>query len=332
MTGVQSYTVHSDDDGQRLDRWLKKTLERVPYALLQKMVRTGQVRIDGKRAKTDTRLTAGQVIRLPPVETRASEFSSLTFIPQKDDEQFLKSITLYDDGEILVLNKPYGLPVQGGPNIKRHIDGMLGVLTNLKGVRPRLVHRLDRDTSGILICARSLKMTQALGKLFENRDIKKIYWAIVSPAPAKKSGDINGAIIKGEGKRKEAVVIDNENGKPSRTSFRLLEQSDKGAALIAFWPRTGRMHQIRVHTADILGSPILGDEKYNGMSPLIDDLGLSGRLHLHAVRIQFPHPSTGKMLDLTAGLPDDLLNSWDKFGFTADYDHDPFEKAPHAKH
>ncbi len=324
MSGVRSYEVHPDDDGQRLDRWLKKTLDRVPYALLQKMVRTGQVRVDGKRAKTDTRLAAGQIIRLPPVETKPENFSSLTFIPQENDKEFLESITVYDDGEILVLNKPYGLPVQGGPNIKRHIDGMLGTLINLKGVRPRLVHRLDRDTSGLLICARSLKMTQALGKMFEERDIKKIYWALVSPVPKKAGGDINGAIIKGEGKRKEAVVIDNVNGKHSRTSFRLLEKSEKGAASMAFWPRTGRMHQIRVHTADILNCPIIGDEKYNGMSKLIDEEGISGRLHLHAVRVQFPHPKDGRLLDLVAPLPDELQQSWKAFGFTPDYDFDPF--------
>ncbi|PZP56985.1 MAG: RluA family pseudouridine synthase [Micavibrio aeruginosavorus] len=326
MTGVRSYEVAADDDGQRLDRWLKKTLDRVPYALLQKMVRTGQVRVDGKRAKTDSRLVAGQTVRVPPVETKVINASSLTFIPKENDEEFLKSITVYDDGELLVLNKPYGLPVQGGPNIKRHIDGMLGTLINLKGVRPRLVHRLDRDTSGLLVCARSLKMTQSLGKMFESQDIKKIYWALVSPVPDKDGGDINGAIIKGEGRRKEAVVIDNQNGKPSRTSYRLLEKSDKGAASMAFWPRTGRMHQIRVHTADILGCPIIGDEKYNGLTPIIDDTGISGRLHLHAVRKRFSHPKDGSLLDLVAKLPEDLAKSWNVFGFTPDYETDPFER------
>lgn len=326
MINAQNYEVASDDDGQRLDRWLKKTLDRVPYALLQKMVRTGQVRVDGKRAKTDTRLVAGQVVRVPPVETKVTNPSALTFIPNENDEAFLKSITVFDDGEILVLNKPYGLPVQGGPNIKRHIDGMLGTLINLKGVRPRLVHRLDRDTSGLLVCARSLKMTQALGRMFESQDIKKIYWALVAPPPQKEAGDIQGAIIKGEGKRKEAVVIDNENGKPSLTTYRVLERSDKGVASMAFWPRTGRMHQIRVHTADVMGCPILGDEKYNGMSPLIDDMGISGRLHLHAARKRFAHPNGGALLDFVAPLPKELQQSWDAFGFTPDYATDPFER------
>lgn len=321
MNGIKSFEVHSDDDGQRLDRWLKKHMDRVPYALLQKMVRTGQVRVDGKRAKTDTRVMAGQVVRVPPVETKPV---NLTFVPQDDDEEFLKSITIYDDGEILVLNKPYGLPVQGGPNIRRHIDGMLGKLINLKGVRPRLVHRLDRDTSGLLVCARSLKMTQSLGKLFEERDIQKIYWALVSPAPKKQAGEVNAALIKGEGKRKEAMVIDDVNGKHSRTAYRILEKSDKGAASMAFWPRTGRMHQIRVHTADGLGCPIIGDEKYDGMTPLIDEMNISGRLHLHAARLRFPHPKDGKILNLVAPLPDELLQSWKAFGFTPDYEFEPF--------
>ncbi len=321
MQDVRQFQVTEDDDGQRLDRWLKKTLPRAPYALLQKMVRTGQVRVDGKRVKTDTRLFFGQTVRLPPFEEKPRVG---TFTPHDDDKNFLDSITLYDDGEILILNKPYGLPVQGGPHIRRHIDGMLGCLINKKGVRPRLVHRLDRDTSGLLVCARSLRMTQNLGKLFESRDIKKIYYALISPIPSHQSGDIEGGIIKGEGARKEAVVIDNIHGKPSRTSYRIIAHNND-VAFAAFWPRTGRMHQIRVHSADLLGTPILGDEKYGGFVSLIDEHGLDGRLHLHAAQIIFKHPTTQNILDIKAPLPPELIKSWQAFQFPVDVD-DPFQK------
>ena len=321
MNNVRHFTVKEDEDGQRLDRWLKQNLPRTPYALLQKMVRTGQVRVDGKRAKTDTRLVMGQDIRMPPAEERTTK---ITFDPKPNDKSYLESITLYDDGEILILNKPYGLPVQGGPNIRRHVDGMLEVMRNLKGVRPRLVHRLDRDTSGILICARSLRMTQLLAKVFESHSIRKIYWAVTTPSPALKQGEINGGLIKGTGDRKEAMIIDNVNGKPSKTLYHVIEKSGKEAAFVAFWPRTGRMHQIRVHAADGLGCPILGDEKYVGLSHLIDDKGLEGRLHLHAARILFHHPGTKELMDIRAPLPPELVKTWKAFGFNPAYSEDPF--------
>lgn len=320
---IQNIIVHDDDDGQRLDRWLKKQLPKVPFALIQKMVRTGQVRINGKRAKTDSRLIAKDQVRIPPVDTKTGPS---TFMPHNDDEKFLKSITLYDDGEILVFNKPYGLPVQGGPNITRHIDGMLSAFINRKGVKPRLIHRLDRDTSGLLMCARSLKSTQALGKLFESRDVKKIYYALVSPIPSAPSGTIKGGIIKGTGARKEAVVIDNINGKDSTTDYRVIaSDAEHDIAWVGFWPRTGRMHQIRVHTADLLKSPILGDEKYNGLFPFMDKWNLPHRLHLHAAHLIFKHPFEDKLLKITAPLPDDMIKSFKFCGFDLHSMPDPFD-------
>jgi 23S rRNA pseudouridine955/2504/2580 synthase len=324
MREIQNITIPDDDDGQRLDRWLKKQLPKVPFALIQKMVRTGQVRINGKRAKTDSRILCGDIIRIPPVETKTIGPSA--FVGHHNDETTLKNMTLYDDGEILVLNKPYGLPVQGGPNITRHIDGMLGALINRKGVKPRLIHRLDRDTSGLLICARSLKTTQALGKLFESRDIKKIYYALVSPIPSESKGTLRGGIIKGTGARKEAVVIDNVNGKESVTDYRVIASNiEKNIAWVGFWPRTGRMHQIRVHTADILKCSILGDEKYNGLFSFMDEWNLSHRLHLHATHLIFRHPFEDKLLKLTAPLPDDMIKSFKFCGFDLNSLPDPFD-------
>lgn len=314
--------VSEDDDGQRLDRWLKKKLPRTPYALIQKMLRTGQVRVDGRRAKAETRIEKGQDVRLPPAEPKTEK---LTFRAEKDDKQQLENMTIYDDGHLLILNKPYGLAVQGGPNITRHIDGMLAQMRNLKGVQPRLVHRLDRDTSGILVCGRSLSATRDMGDIFVNRDIKKIYWAIVSPAPREDFGELNGAISKGEGKRKEAVVINSDKGKESRTLYRVIERSlDNSAAFVAFWPRTGRMHQIRVHSSDILGCPILGDEKYDCNGDVIEKYNLNGRLHLHAARLIFRHPKTQEIVDICAPLAEDLVTSWLKLGFNPTYTSDPF--------
>ena len=326
---VRHFTVHEDDDGQRLDRWLKKNLPRMPYALLQKMVRTGQVRVDGKRVKTDTRLAAGQDVRLPPAEEKSDK---ITFTPKAGDKEFLESITLYDDGHVLVINKPYGLPVQGGPNIKRHVDGMLATLRNLKGVQPRLIHRLDRDTSGVLVCGRSLAVTSALGDMFAGRDVKKIYWAVVSPAPTEDIGVIDAALVKGTGARKEAMVIDEKTGKSSQTLYSVLARNtEHNAALVAFWPKTGRMHQIRVHAADGLGCPIVGDEKYDGLIPLIDKLGISGRLHLHAARLIFRHPKTDELLDIRAPLPDDIMHTMGVLGFNPSFDTDPFVHGNHRK-
>jgi 23S rRNA pseudouridine955/2504/2580 synthase len=323
MKSVQILTVTEQDDGQRLDRWLKKHLAKVPYALIQKMVRTGQIRINGKRAKTDSRLIMNDEIRIPPVETKEGPS---VFRPRDDDEDFLKKIILHDDGELLVLNKPYGLPVQGGPNITRHIDGMLSTLVNKKGVKPRLIHRLDRDTSGLLVCARSLKTTQEMGKLFESRDIKKIYYALISPIPQKQSGELNGAIIKGTGARKEAVIIDNVNGRAAKTSFHILAQNEElNIAWAAFWPRTGRMHQIRVHTSDILGSPILGDEKYNGMNDIMDRMNMPHQLHLHAAHLIFKHPITKEMTKISAPLPDHIVTSFKICNFDLNSLPDPFD-------
>ena len=326
MNDVRHFTVKEDEDGQRLDRWLKQNLPRTPYALLQKMVRTGQVRIDGKRAKTDTRLEAGQDVRLPPAEERTTKLTS--FDSKPNDKQFLESITLYDDGEILILNKPFGLPVQGGPNIRRHVDGMLNTMHNLKGVRPRLVHRLDRDTSGILICARSLRMTQLLATIFQSHAIRKVYWALVSPSPALKGGEIVGALVKGEGERKEMMVINEKTGKYAKTLYHVVEKAGKEAAFVSFWPRTGRMHQIRVHASEGLGCPIIGDEKYNGMTQLIEEKHLDARLHLHAARIVFMHPSKKTLIDISAPLPADLTHSWKAFGFDPTYAVDPFAHIP----
>lgn len=321
MSGVKHITVIADDDGQRLDRWLKKQFPDIPFGLTQKLIRQGQLRIDGKRAKADTKLKEGQKVRLPPVHEKPRGAK-----PKLGDKAaaFMKSLVIYDDGDVMAINKPYGLATQGGTNTHHHVDGMLEALKNKDGIKPRLVHRLDRETSGILLLARSAKVAKALGDAFKGRDIKKIYWAVVSPVPEQMEGTIRAPIGKGEGKNKERMRVDSETGKKAYTDYVVLEQTGEDAAFVAFWPRTGRTHQIRLH-AEVMGCPIVGDTKYGEKNDNIAGLALSDRLHLHARRIICPHPTKKGWLDITAPLPDDLQKSWKTLGFSAKINKDPFE-------
>lgn len=313
-------TVPDDDDGQRLDRWLKK---HMPFGLAQKLIRKGAIRVNGKKVKQDTKLEAGQEVRLPPFE--ASEDRPKKKGVNAEDAAFIRSLVIYKDEDVIVLNKPHGLAVQGGTNIKKHVDGMLDAFITRKGVRPRIVHRLDKDTSGVLILARSAEAARELGKLFKGRDVKKIYWAVTVPAPEQNDGTVNAPLIKAGGGQKERIVIDDKEGKKAFTDFVVLERAAKQAAFVAFWPRTGRTHQIRVHAADILGCPVLGDGKYGGEAAYLDGPGISRRLHLHARRMVLPHPvKKGTILDVSAPLPDDLLTSWHALGFDENLKEDPF--------
>lgn len=327
MSKVRHVTVSEADDGQRLDRWLKKELAGTPFGLIQKLIRKGQVRVDGKRGKSDTRLEAGQDVRIPPVESKEEkEQRPLT----EDDKAYIQSLVIYDDGDVVAINKPYDLPTQGGSGIYRHVDFYLDGLKNDKGIAPRLVHRLDRDTSGVLLLARSAKAVRELGKAFKGRAMRKYYWAITVPAPEMLDGEIHAAIAEGKGSMKDRMVIDPEEGRPASTLFEVVETAAKKAAFVVFWPRTGRKHQIRVHALK-LGCPILGDTKYELQNDhpeqdihMTKDLGLAQRLHLHARRLIFPHPITGKTIDLNAPLPDDLKKSWKALGFDPAYKEDPF--------
>lgn len=328
-TEVRHLTVSDDDEGQRLDRWLKRHVPEIPYVLIQKLLRKGQMRVDGKRAKPEMRLSAGMDVRIPPVKERArpDEKPALS----EEDADLIRSLVIFDDGDVIALNKPHGLAVQGGTNTRRHVDGMLDALIDKQGVRPRLVHRLDKDTSGVLLLARSSKVARALGDSFKGRDVKKIYWAIVSPAPDRNEGTIRASLIKAGGPDKEKMVVDDEEGKIAITDFVVLERAMEQAAFVAFWPRTGRTHQIRVH-AQLMGASVLGDGKYRviknpeSKKPEVDMDGmhLPRRLHLHAQRIVFPHPVKKGVLDIKAPLPPELVKSWRALGFDPSYKGDPF--------
>lgn len=335
MSELRILNVSDDDDGQRLDRWLKKNVPEMPYVLAQKLARKGQIRIDGKRAKPDTRLVAGQQVKIPPFDAAAPQEGGRP--PQKRklseaDADFIRSLVIFDDGEVMALNKPGGLAVQGGTNTKRHIDGMLEALKNEEGVTPRLVHRLDKDTSGVLLLARSAKVARELGAAFKGRDIRKIYWAVLTPPPESPAGTIKAPVVKAGGPQKEKMVIDEEQGKFAITEYAVLETAFGAAAFTAFWPRTGRTHQLRVH-AQLMGCTIIGDHKYKAerdpeskkIEADLAGLEIAKRLHLHARRMTLKHPTRKGTLDITAPLPPELVKSWRALGFNPKDKSDPFE-------
>jgi 23S rRNA pseudouridine955/2504/2580 synthase len=320
---AENVTIADADDGQRLDRWLKKYYPDLPFGQMQKILRTGQVRVDGKRVKGETRLAKGQAVRIPP-QLLSPQEKKERGLPQKDVD-FIRSLVIYQDKDVIALNKPPGLAVQGGSKISRHIDGLLDGLAE-DGERPKLVHRLDRDTSGVLILARSGQAARELGELFRGRSIRKYYWAICAPAPEIDQGRINSSLAKvdaGGGER--VMTVDDEEGKSAITYYSVVERLERKLAWVAFWPKTGRQHQIRVHAAE-MGAPLLGDFKYDPEQAFLrENPGLPESLHLHARRVIMPHPVTGKTLDITAPLSHDMKKTFKYFGFNADDREDPFE-------
>ncbi len=328
MSEPRLIEVAAEDDGQRLDRWLKKCVPDMPYMLAQKLIRKGAIKIDGKRGKADTRLSKGQEIRIPAIEERGEAPPTPKPYQFLDgDGAFIKSMVIYDDGDLVALNKPHGLATQGGGDEKRHIDGLAELLTNKEGLRPRLVHRLDKETSGVLLMARSPEAVRALGAAFKGRAIKKIYWAITVGVPDPRDGTIRAPIGKVHGPIKDKMMIDERDGKGAITDFIVLDHMGKEAAFVAFSLETGRTHQIRVHAAEILQCPVLADRKYGGAaSEELETLDIPPRLHLHASHMALQHPlDENKILEITAPLPDDLRQSWTMMGFDPTYNGDPFE-------
>ena len=321
MSGVRYITVSEDDDGQRLDRWLSKNLDGVPFGLLQKLMRKGQIRVDSKRVKTSTRLQAGQSVRIPPMDPPKAK--SEKRVSDKDAD-FIRSLVIYDDGDILAINKPAGLASQGGTDIKRNVDDMAQALVNKEGVKPRLVHRLDKDTSGVMILARSAEMARQLGKIFQTRDVKKIYWALCVPAPEINNGEIRAPLRKAGAPGQEKMIVDIDDGQRATTLFDVVERAHKQVAFVAFWPRTGRMHQIRVHAAH-MGSPILCDGKYGGQEAYLEGIETAQRVHLHARSTRFQHPNTKKVIEIDAPLAEDIERSWKTLGFDTNPDYVPFD-------
>lgn len=316
MSGVRQQTVARDEDGMRLDRWFATHFPQVSFGHLQKMIRTGQVRVDKARAKTNTRLTAGQVVRVPPVEEAPPK--PVAAAGSKDAE-FLRSLILYEDDDLYVFNKPHGLASQGGTGTKRHMDGLLKSLPNKKGETPRLVHRLDRDTSGCLVVAKTKTSASHFGAVFRSRSARKIYWAVVAGNPQPKQGRISCFLAKQATPDGEQMVV-VENGHPgavhAMTHYSVTDLASRRFAWVTLKPVTGRTHQLRVHMAQ-LGTPIIGDPRYFNIENWEPAPGLGEGLHLHARRIALPLRD-GRRLDVSAPLPPHMQQTFDALGFEAD--------------
>jgi 23S rRNA pseudouridine955/2504/2580 synthase len=343
--GVTTTTVTEDESGMRVDRWFKRRYPSLALSHLAKICRKGEVRVDGKRVETSTRLEEGQKVRVPPLKIEAPA-SPAVKRARPEDVAALRDMTLFEDKDLMVLNKPFGLATQGGSGQTRHVDGMLESLA--KGdSRPVLVHRLDRDTSGVLLIANSRKMAADLGEIFRSRQAKKVYWALVEGVPKPAQGRVSLYLAKGAGmERARGAGRDLEkmrvakhgdaDAQHSLTYYAIVDKVAPRCAWLSMKPLTGRTHQLRAH-AEAIGHPIFGDPKY-GHRPE-DDVrrrdplrampdGLERKLHLLARRLVLPHPKGG-VLDVTAPLPEHMRKSWELFGFDVKQ-YDPIEDAPDA--
>jgi 23S rRNA pseudouridine955/2504/2580 synthase len=319
--------VSADEADLRLDRWFKRRFPNLGHGRLEKLLRTGQVRVDGKRAKANLRLSAGQIVRVPPgADSPAPERTERRPPPvSAADADFIRSLVIHRDADVIALNKPPGLAVQGGTGTFRHLDGMLDALRFDAEERPRLVHRLDRDTSGVLLLGRSASAAAKLAATFRGKTARKLYWALLAGTPKPPQGKIDLALAKEAGPAGERMARDDEAGQRAITLYATVDTAADRATWLVMWPLTGRTHQLRVHAAEGLGVPIVGDGKYGGTAAFLTG-SVSRKLHLHARSIVLPHPSGEGELRVTAGLPPHMAETWALFGFDADADIDPFEE------
>lgn len=320
LTGVSQKSVEADEAGIRIDRWFKLHFPGVGFGQLQKLLRSGQVRVDGARVKTATRLDAGQQVRIPPLDAQAARPLHMTAntIRDRHDEDVLRDIVLFEDSKVYVFNKPAGLAVQGGSGINRSIDSMLESLRDKGGQKPRLVHRLDRDTSGALVVAKTRGAAAALTKSFRHRDTRKTYWALVAGVPRQREGRISSYVVKEktpDGDRMRIARHGERHADHAVSNYRVIDAGPRKVSWLEMQPITGRTHQLRIHAAHI-GHPIVGDPKYFDIENWDVPGGVQKKLHLHARRIQLPHPTEGHAaLDVTAPLPPHMVQSWNLFAF-----------------
>jgi 23S rRNA pseudouridine955/2504/2580 synthase len=355
---VELKTVTQDEAGMRLDRWFKTHYPDLSFGHLQKLVRTGQVRVDGGRAKTSTRLDPGQSVRVPPIGTEPSQDSvggpgpagaggagarpdgaraagagegaagrDRTKGKTNEDLAFLKSLILYEDKDVMVLNKPFGLAVQGGSGTYRHVDGLLESMRDKDGQKPRLVHRIDKDTSGCLLVAKSRLAASVLAKSFRSREARKVYWALVPGVPKPRQGRISTYLARDEEEEKMRVARHGEDeASHAVTYYAVVDQAAQKLTWLSLKPVTGRTHQLRAHMAHI-GHPIVGDPKYFDIENWELPGGLQNRLHLLARRLIIPHPRGQGVIDVSAPLPPHMAQSFAVLGFDASQ-YDPILEAP----
>ena len=340
MTATESrnFIVTDEDDGIRLDRWFKRNLADVSFNQVSRWARTGQLRIDGKRATPGDRLESGQSIRVPPAEARDEEElrPKRAAIELTDDEaELVRSMKIDHGRDWFLLNKPPGLATQGGTKTSQHLDRLLGGLAGENEQRPKLVHRLDKDTSGVLLVARSARAAGHFSKAFSGRTARKVYWAIITGVPSLDQGMVDAPLAKQPGSGGEKMHVDEKDGQSAKTRYRMIDRVGNRAAWVELQPLTGRTHQLRAHMAAI-GHPIVGDAKYGGAEAFLTG-GVSRKMHLHARRLRIEGPD-GVMIDGTAELPAHFAETLKMLGFdplagdalpldTFDYKTDPEVKA-----
>ncbi|WP_262029950.1 RluA family pseudouridine synthase [Microvirga sp. Mcv34] len=328
-TGVQTLVVEPDEADMRVDRFLVARFPQLAFTHIQRIVRKGELRIDGKRAQPNDRLLAGQKVRVPPLKLDQPRPVSRNAAKDQDDRDFLKSITLYEDKDVLIINKPMGLAVQGGSGTKRHVDGLLEALKDDEGQKPRLVHRLDKDTAGCLVIAKTRFAASTMAKSFRARTTRKIYWALVAGVPRVRQGRVSTYLAKegDEGDSRMRVAKHGDEGAShALTYYAVVDTAAQKLAWLSLKPVTGRTHQLRAHAAHI-GHPIVGDPKYFDIENWELPGGIQNKLHLLARRIVIAHPRTGKPIDVTAPLPPHMQQSFNLLGLdTSRYD--PIVEAP----
>jgi 23S rRNA pseudouridine955/2504/2580 synthase len=317
----ETVTVDSRDGSLRLDRWFKRHYPGLGHGHLEKLLRTGRIRVDGKRARSGDRVDPGQAIRVPPLNEVKPRARPVTQQPRPADEAMLQAAILHRDEAVIVLNKPPGLAVQGGTATERHLDGLLDGLRFGNAQRPRLVHRLDKETTGILVIARTAAAAAFLTRAFREKTTRKTYWAVVVGLPKQRQGRIDLPLAKAPGRGGERVRPDAEGGRHAVTYYRVIDSAGTQASWLVLMPVTGRTHQLRAHCAAI-GTPILGDAKYGAAAAHLAGVPGARRLHLHARTLSIPLP-LGGTLRVTAPLPLHMRQTWEFFGFAGDVG-DPF--------
>lgn len=318
--GDETATVDDEEGPLRLDRWFKRHYPSLGHGQLERLLRIGHIRVDGKRARSGDRIAPGQAIRIPALGEMAAP-PPTPHRPRPGDEAMLQAAILHRDEAVIVLDKPAGLAVQGGTATERHLDGMLDALRFGNDERPRLVHRLDKETSGILVIARSAAAAAFLTRAFREKTTRKTYWAVAVGLPKPRQGRIALPLAKTPGRGGERVRPDNEAGRDAVTYYRVIDNAGSRASWLALMPVTGRTHQLRAHCAAI-GTPILGDAKYGDATAHLAGVPEARRLHLHARFLSIPHPQGGT-LQVAAPLPRHMRKVWEFFDFPDDVG-DPF--------
>jgi 23S rRNA pseudouridine955/2504/2580 synthase len=326
-TGVQTVAVTADEAGMRVDRFMEAHFPGLSFSHIQRIIRKGELRVNGKRAQAKQRLAMGETVRIPPLRLDDAQSDQPASVGG-ETRAFLKSITLYEDADVLVLNKPAGLAVQGGSGTTRHLDGMLDTLRDPQGQRPRLVHRLDKDTAGCLLVAKTRFAAAALAKTFRSRSARKIYWALVAGVPKPRQGRISTFLAKEQAEADSFMRIaghGEEGASHAVTYYAVIDTAARQLAWVSLKPVTGRTHQLRAHMAH-MNNPIVGDPKYFSKENWELPGGMQNRLHLLARRIAVPHPRGGT-IDVTAPLPPHMQQSWNLIGFDVRR-YDPIVEAP----